>query len=120
MEQSTIRHKAHRVVRFVLVQFIALLGWILVQVFFSLSPFGRALGFPLTIVVEAVWWMGLLMIMLLLFLLEYNRFVQAALDLEEANRRLRQETNRLLAQMRIERTPGEIMDTRKQDSGAEG
>ncbi len=120
MEKSTIRHKAHKVVRFVLVQFIALLGWIFVQVFFSLSPVGRALGVPLMIVVEAVWWMGLLMIMLLLFLLEYNRFVQAALDLEEANRRLRQETSRLLAHMRIEHTSGETMDTTKQDSDAEG
>jgi hypothetical protein len=47
--------------------------------------------------------MALLFIMLLLFLLVYQRFVQAALDLEEANRRLRRTTNNLLEQVMMER-----------------
>jgi len=99
--------------------FIALLGWILVQVFFSLSPVGRALPFSLIMVIEAIWWMGLLMIMLLLFLLEYNRFVQAAVDLEEANRRLRGETNRLLAQLWRGHTQEEAADPGRQDANAQ-
>jgi Sec-independent protein translocase protein TatA len=56
--------------------------------------------YMLIIFIEAVWWSGLLLLMLLLFLFEYNRFVQAAVDLEEANRRLRLETNGLFQQMR--------------------
>jgi hypothetical protein len=37
MADISLRHKAQRVTRFVLVQFLALVGWILVQLFFSLS-----------------------------------------------------------------------------------
>jgi hypothetical protein len=102
MKPVTLNQKAHHVVRFVLIQFIALLGWILVQVFFSLSPLGRTLPFTFLICTEAIWWMALLLIMLLLFLLEYQRFVQATRDLEEANIRLRRATNSLLEQIRID------------------
>ena len=97
-----MRQKSRRVIRFVVIQFIALIGWIAVQSFFSLSPVAQTLPFILIIFIEAVWWSGLLLIMLLLFLFEYNRFVQAAVDLEEANRRLRLETNGLFQQMREE------------------
>ena len=100
MEQFSIRRKAQRVTRFVIVQFIALLGWVLVQLFFSISPIGRTVAFGLMLVIEAIWWMGLLLIMLLLFRNEYNRFVQAAIELEEANNRLRRRTNAMLEQAR--------------------
>jgi len=96
----TMRQKSRRVIRFVVIQCIALIGSIAVQSFFSLFPVAQTLPFILVIFIEAVWWSGLLLLMLLLFLLEYNRFVQAAVDLEEANRRLRLETNGLFQQMR--------------------
>src|SRR2546421_6542811 len=90
MAQFNMRHHSQRVIRFVTVQLIALVGWIVVQSLFSLSSFGRTLPFALMIVVEAVWWIATLLIMFLLFQREYNRFAQAALELEEANRRLRE------------------------------
>ena len=102
MKGMSLQGKARRVTRFVWVQFIALLGWILVQLFFSLSPLGHSLPLALTLCIEAIWWMGLLLIMLLLFLQEYNRFVQAALDLEEANQRLRRATNQIVESLRTQ------------------
>jgi tellurite resistance protein TehA-like permease len=100
MAQFNMRHHSQRVIRFVTVQLIALVGWIVVQSLFSLSSFGRTLPFALMIVVEAVWWIATLVIMFLLFQREYNRFAQAALELEEANRRLRERTNTIFAHLR--------------------
>src|SRR5579875_1976014 len=100
VEQFSIRRKAQRVTRFVIVQFIAILGWILVQLFFSISSIGRTVPFGIVLVIEAIWWMGLLLIMLLLFLNEWNRFVQAAVDLEDANNRLRRRANAMLEHVR--------------------
>lgn len=101
MQLLTMRKQADRVLSFVIVQFIALVGWVILQSFFSLSPFGRALPFALMIVIEAVWWIVTLGIMLLLFIREHNRFVQSVLELEEANRRLRVATNQMLARIEI-------------------
>jgi hypothetical protein len=106
MERLTIRQKANRVILFIVVQFIALVGWIVVQSIYSLSPLGRAIPFALLTVIEAVWWIVLLGIMLLLFKREYDRFVQSALDLEEANKLLRGGTNILLAQIKDQQNRG--------------
>jgi len=73
-----------------------LVGWILVQTFFSLSAFGRTIPFAVTIVIEAIWWIATLVIMFLLFRREYNGFVQAVLELEDANKRLRRATSSFL------------------------
>src|SRR6266516_5592283 len=100
MKLYSIEHRAYRVTWFLTVQLIALIGWIIVQSFFSLSPLGQNLGFTPTIVVEAIWWIVTLVIMFVLFRREYNRFVQAVLDLEEANRRLRVTTNSVLLERR--------------------
>ncbi len=99
MERLTMRQRANNVRRFVIIQLIALVGWILVQTFFSLSPLGRTIPFVVTIVIEAIWWMATLMIMFLLFRRVYSRFVQAAVELEEANKRLRQRTNAILSDL---------------------
>ncbi len=100
MALHNMRQRARRVTRFVTVQLIALVGWIIVQSFFSLSPLGRTVPFVVTIVIEAIWWIATLVIMFLLFKREYDRFVQAVLELEEANRRLRVSTNTLLSELR--------------------
>ncbi len=100
MALLNMRQRANRVTRFVTVQLIALVGWIVVQSFFSLSPLGRTVPFALTIVIEAIWWIATLVIMFLLFKREYDRFVQAVLELEEANRRLRVSTNNILSELR--------------------
>ncbi len=107
MQQLTMRQKAHRVTRFVIVQFIALVGWIIVQSFFSLSPPGRTIPFALIMVIEAIWWIATLAIMLRLFIWEYSRFVQSAVELEDANRKLREATNQILAQIRGQSTQAE-------------
>jgi tellurite resistance protein TehA-like permease len=100
MALLNMRQRANRVTRFVTVQLIALVGWIIVQSFFSLSPLGRTVPPELTIVIEAIWWIATLVIMFLLFKREYDRFVQAVLELEEANRRLRVSTNNILSELR--------------------
>ncbi len=96
MEVLTMHQRARRITWFVTVQLIALVGWILVQSFFSLSAPGRTIPFAITIVIEAIWWIATLVIMFLLFKREYNGFVQAVLELEEANKRLRRATNSFL------------------------
>ena len=107
MRMLSLHDKAQRVTRFIFVQFFALSGWIAVQLFFSFSPLGRSLPFLTLMFTEAIWWLALLLIMLRLFLVEYHRFVQAALDLDDANRRLRQRTNSMLESLRAERFPEE-------------
>jgi hypothetical protein len=96
MEVLTMRQRAHRITWFVTVQLIALVGWILVQSFFSISALGRTIPFAITIVIEAIWWIATLVIMFLLFKREYSGFVKAVLDLEEANKRLRRATSSFL------------------------
>ena len=101
MQGITMRDRAQRVSRFIIVQFIALVGWIIVQSTFSLTSLGRTIPFALMMVIEAIWWIVTLGIMLVLFRREYNRFVQSAVDLEDANRKLREATNQILAQIQV-------------------
>jgi hypothetical protein len=100
MALVNMEQRANRITRFVTVQLIALVGWIIVQSFFSLSSLGRTIPFAVTMVIEAIWWIATLVIMFLLFRREYSRFVRAVLDLEEANRRLRETTNNVLLELR--------------------
>ena len=103
MERLTLRDKAQHITRFATIQFIALVGWIIVQSFFSLSSPGRTLPFALMIVVETVWWIATLVIMFLLFQREYNYFVHSALEVEEANSSLRRVTNQMLLSLQEQR-----------------
>jgi hypothetical protein len=96
MELLTMQQRSVRITWFVTVQLIALVGWIIVQSFFSLSALGRTIPFAVTIVIEAIWWIATLVIMFLLFRREYNSFVRAVLELEEANKSLRRATNEFL------------------------
>ena len=96
MEQLSMRQRSRRITWFVTVQLIALVGWILVQSFFSLSALGRTIPFSVTIVIEAIWWIATLVIMFFLFKREYNGFVKAVLELEDANKSLRRATNNFL------------------------
>jgi len=96
MELLSMRQRSRRITWFLTVQLIALVGWILVQSFFSISALGRTIPFAVTIVIEAIWWIATLVIMFLLFRREYNSFVNAVLELEEANRKLRRATSTFL------------------------
>src|SRR5439155_7294108 len=100
MDLLTMRQRARRITWFVTVQLIALVGWIFVQSFFSLSALGHTIPFAVTIVIEAIWWIATLVIMFLLFKREYNGFVKAVLELEEANKSLRKATNDFLLEQR--------------------
>jgi hypothetical protein len=100
MELITMQQRSVRITWFVTVQLIALVGWIIVQSFFSLSALGRTIPFAVTIVVEGIWWIATLVIMFLLFRREYNSFVRAVLELEEANKSLRRATNDFLLERR--------------------
>ncbi len=100
MELLSMRQRSRRITWFVTVQLIALVGWIIVQSFFSLSALGRTIPFAVTIVIEAIWWIATLVIMFLLFKQEYNGFVKAVLELEEANKSLRRATKDFLLERR--------------------
>jgi hypothetical protein len=104
MASFTMQQRANRVTWFLTVQFIALVGWIIVQSIFFLTPLGRNVPFPVTLVVEAIWWIATLAIMFRLFKRVYDGFVKSVLDLEEANTRLRKTTNEILSELR---NPGE-------------
>lgn len=99
MAVLTISQHANSVRRFVIIQLVALIGWILVQTFFTLSPPGRTVPFSVIIIIEAIWWAVTLVLMFLVFRRIYNSFAQAAVDLEEANKRLRQRTNTILSDL---------------------
>jgi tellurite resistance protein TehA-like permease len=99
MELSNMRQRSYRITSFVTVQLIALIGWIIVQSIFSLSPLSGALSFQLKLVIEAIWWIATLVIMFLLFRRVYSGFVKAVLELEEANRSLRKTTNTILSEL---------------------
>ena len=100
MELLTMRQRSRRITWFLTVQLIALVGWILVQSFFSISALGRTIPFAVTIVIEAIWWIATLVIMFFLFRREYNGFVKAVIELEEANKNLRRATNDYLLERR--------------------
>ena len=100
MAQLNIKQRAYGISYFMTVQFIALVGWIIVESLFSLSPFGQQIPFPIMIVVETVWWLITLAIMFVLFRRAYNSFAKAVIDLEDANTRLRSATNRFLLEKR--------------------
>ena len=104
MAQLDMRSNAHRVMHFVIVQFIALAGWVIVQSFFFLSPVvqvGHNISFAAVMVIEIIWWIGTLVIMFFLFRREYTSFVQAVLALEDANNRLRHRTNVILSEVEL-------------------
>ncbi len=104
MAAFNMQQRAYGITRFAIVQLIALVGWIIVQSLFSLSPLGHSLPFAVMIVVEAIWWIATLLIMFYLFRRIYNSFVQAVLDLEDANKRLRSSTNSFLFQKKDQET----------------
>jgi p-aminobenzoyl-glutamate transporter AbgT len=99
MELTNMGQRAYRITSFVTVQLIALVGWIIVQSLFSLSPISSSLSFTAKMIIEAIWWIATLVIMFLLFRRVYNGFVKAVLDLEDANKRLRKATNDLLIEI---------------------
>ena len=107
MAALTLRQRAHKITYFVTVQLIALIGWIIVQSFFSLSSFGRTIPFPVIMVIETIWWIATLVIMFVLFRREYNNFIRAVLDLEEANKRLRETTNNIFSELRNQGNQGD-------------
>jgi|GEM_PF-745829 len=82
---------------------IALLGWVVVQTLFSLSPFGGAYPF-LVLAIEFVWWLSLLAVLAVLFkrvlatLIASTRMVRLfEQQLENANGQIMQK-NALLEQ----------------------
>src|SRR5579863_4863278 len=101
MEHSVMRDNAHRLMHFVIVQFIALAGWVIVQSFFFLSPLGQTISFPMVMLVEIIWGIATLVIMFFLFRREYTSFVQTVLALEDANNRLRHRTNVILSEVEL-------------------
>ncbi|HYK87046.1 MAG TPA: hypothetical protein VEV19_16875 [Ktedonobacteraceae bacterium] len=107
MAAISVEQRAYGISYFMTTQLIALIGWIIVQSLFSLSPFGQTIPFPIMMTVETIWWIATLVIMYWLFRRIYNKFVQAVADLEAANNRLRSATNRFLLEKRNQGEQGE-------------
>jgi hypothetical protein len=95
MASLNMNRRAYRVSYFVTVQLIALVGWIIVQSLFTLTVLSTV-PFAIVMVIETIWWIATLVIMFVLFRRVYNGFVQSVLELEEANRRLRERTSGFL------------------------
>lgn len=106
MAAISVQQRAYGISYFMTTQLIALIGWIIVQSLFSLSPIGQTIPFPIMMVVETIWWIATLVIMYWLFRRIYNNFVKAVSDLEDANNRLRSATNRFLSEKRNQGEPG--------------
>jgi tellurite resistance protein TehA-like permease len=97
MASLQMEQRAHAVRNFVTIQLIALIGWIIVQSLFTYFSQGyRLVPFWLVMVVETIWWIATLVIMFMMFRRIYDNFVQNVLELEEANRKLRERTNTFL------------------------
>ena len=107
MAALNMNRRAYRVSYFVTVQLIALIGWIIVQSLFTLTVL-RTVPFGIVMVIETIWWIATLVIMFLLFRRIYNDFVQSVLDLEEANRKLRERTNSFLFDQVNKGNQGEV------------
>jgi hypothetical protein len=97
MASLNMRRRANRVSYFVTVQLVALIGWIIVQSLFNLlATSGHVIPFLVIMIIETIWWIATLVIMFFLFRRVYNGFVQNVLELEEANKKLRDRTNSFL------------------------
>lgn len=68
---------------------IALLGWVVVQTLFSLSPFGQANPF-VVLVIEFLWWLSLLAMLAILFRRVLARLVVSTRMLKGVEQRLEQ------------------------------
>lgn len=98
-QMPNLRERANRISSFLTVQLVALIGWIIVQTLFFVTPISDSLPFIVKMIIETIWWIATLVIMFYLFRRIYDRFVKAVLDLEDANRRLRKATSDLLQGM---------------------
>ena len=94
-----LRERANRISLFLTIQLVALIGWIVVQTLLFITPISNSLPFVVKMIIETIWWIATLVIMYLLFRRIYDRFVQAVLNLEDANRRLRKAASELLQGM---------------------
>lgn len=104
VQAPDLRERANRISSFLTIQLIALIGWIIVQTLLFTTPISGSVPFIVKMVIETIWWIATLVIMFYLFRRIYDRFVKSVLDLEDANKRLRQATNELLQRMA---NPGE-------------
>ena len=66
---------------------LALLGWVVVQTLFSLSPFGQAYPF-LVLAIEFVWWLSLLGVLAFLFRNVLGRLIMSTRTLRGVEKRL--------------------------------
>ncbi len=63
---AQLENTSQRLRFFFITALVALLGWVVVQTLFSLSPFGRANPF-VVLAIEFVWWLSLLAVLAVLF-----------------------------------------------------
>lgn len=63
---AQLQNTSRKLQTFFLVALIALIGWVIVQTLFSMSPFGKAQPF-IVLSIEFVWWLSLLTLLAYLF-----------------------------------------------------
>jgi len=98
---------------FFITALIALLGWVVVQTLFSLSPFGRANPF-VVLGIEFVWWLSLLAALAVLFRRVLGRLTVSTRVLRIAEQRL-ENANEQIAQKNalLERSIKDVWAARK-------
>ena len=110
---TQLENTSRRLRLFFITALIALLGWVMVQTVFSLSPFGQANPF-VVLAIEFVWWLSLLAVLAILFRRVLARLVVSTDSLKIVEQRLEQ-ANEQIAQKNIllERSIKDVWAARK-------
>ena len=101
---------------FFITALVALLGWVVVQTLFSLSPFGRAYPF-IVLTIEFFWWLSLLAVLAILFRRVLGRLVVSTHTLKGVEKRL-EDANEQITQknMLLEQSIKDVWAARKRFS----
>ncbi len=92
---------------------IALLGWVVVQTLFSLSPFGRANPF-LVLTIEFAWWLSLLAILSLLFHRVLGRLIASTHRLKGVEKHLEDANEQIVQKnLQLEQSIKDVWAARK-------
>ncbi len=84
---AQLENSSQRIRMFFIVALVALLGWVVVQTLFSLSPFGQSNPF-VVLVIEFIWWLTLLAVLAILFRKAIARLIFSTYNVKLVEKRL--------------------------------
>ncbi len=97
---AQLEDSSKRIRLFFITALVALLGWVLVQTLFSLSPFGRAYPF-IVLTIEFFWWLSLLAVLVVLFRRVIGRLVTSTHTLKGVEKRLEEANEQILQKNKL-------------------